>query len=332
MNTSLQNTSYTMPIETQDKTPMPEYYDDENKVVNPDEQSDEYFDSQPNTNRHDLHRPAGVDELTDEEITADVSARVLAIRECEAPNAYTLKPGPNSTLRFRLLQFGNPHRVISLSARHIVFAHGVRGCPKWTQAELGGDKTRRCPLCDALRLQVFSGRLRPVHVTHMWGYVIVLGRGTGPNLDSVDPEFIEKPYRLQFELEAKGQIYRLVKENLLIGDIDQGLELELKVSNRGVWDVRPIQAGPIQLSNIPHVRRRQLHRINRWLGDPHMWTERNPKEGFEPKTSTQHLVASDEQLIKAYQHLLAHQNHPQRWDDQFWSQMMEGSRPDLVRE
>lgn len=280
----------------------------------------------PDEDGFDLHPQAPA--LNADDDFADIVLNVPAmIREGEASNAPILKLKCGDAAKVRLLQFGEPARSISIIARHLVYQFGRLGCPKWTDAALGGDKQRSCPLCDLLRAGAYPKHLTPGLSIEIWAYALVLAVKRAGVWQDTDLESLDRPHRLRFEGTSKTRLYAEVRREPLLADEVHGTNLLIRVASPDDWQLRLLDTAPLQLSQTPHVRENQRQRIARWLGEPHMWRERQPRDGTVPACGDAYPVATDAELLTAARHLAAHNKAPRRSDKRFWEQIMEASLP-----
>jgi hypothetical protein len=280
---------------------------------------------QPNNDFNPLRRPRSADPKDD---FADIVLNVPAmIREGEASNAPILKLKCGDAAKVRLLQFGEPARSISIIARHLVYQFGRLGCPKWTDAALGGDKQRSCPLCDLLRAGAYPRYLTPGLSTEIWAYALVLAVKVRGVWQDTDLETVDRPHRLRFQGTSKIRLFAELRKAPLLADEVHGTNLLITVSSPDDWQLRLLDTAPLQLSQTPHVRENQRQRIARWLGEPHMWRERQPRDGTIPACGDAYPVATEAELLTAARHLAAHNKAPGRSTKEFWEQIMKQSLP-----
>lgn len=262
------------------------------------------------------------DEFAD--IVLDVPAM---IREGEAANAPRLKLRSGQAAKVRLLPFGRPSRSISLIGRHLVYQFGRLGCPGITDAALGGNKERPCPLCGLVRRGDYPRHLRPGPLIEVWAYALVLAVKEGDVWHDTDLETVDRPHRLQFEGTSRTRILAELRNDPLLADEEHGTNLLITVNALGNWQLRLLDRSPLQLSWIPAVRENQLRRIRAWLGEPHMWRGRQANMNDTPACGDAYPVATDKELTAAARHLASHYNAPRRSDRRFWEQLMSGSLP-----
>jgi hypothetical protein len=286
---------------------------------------DAVFDMQPNNDFNPLRRPRSADPEDD---FADIVLNVPAmIREGEASNAPMLKLKCGDAAKVRLLQFGEPARSISVITRHLVYQFGKLGCPKRTDPALGGDKQRSCPLCDLLHTGAYPKHLTPELSIEIWAYVLVLAVKKGGIWQDTDLESVDRPHRLRFEGTSKTRVHvELTKNPLLAHEVD-GTNLLIRASSVDNWQLSLLDTAPLQLSKTPHIRENQRQRIARWLGEPHMWRERQVRDGAMAACGDAYPVATEEELDAAAKNLIAHNNAPGRSNSRFWEQIMQASLP-----
>lgn len=285
----------------------------------------------PRTNFHPLHRPPELprEPDPDEDDFSDVTLDLPAmIRAGEAPNAPRLCLEAGQQAKLRLLRFGEPARSLSLIGRHLVFQFGRLGCPKATDAALGGDRTRRCPLCAICKAGTYPRYLVPQLSLEVWAYALVLATDRGQGWVYTDPETLDRPHRVRFEGAARTSVFCADRNNPDLADRERGTDLLVIARTRDNWQLRLLDQTPLRLSTLPHVRERQLERIGRWLGEPHMWAERNPPKDGPPDCGDAYPVATEPELDAAAAHLQAHHGAPSRWNQRFWDELLSGSRPD----
>ena len=276
-----------------------------------------------------LHSPPGPDEPTDEQLAAEAKSHRSCIWEGDTPNAPSLRTRPGGVYQVRFLPFSERQRLFSTSARHTIFRHGLAGCPRCTDPELGGREA--CPICEAERAEWFPEWLTPKLLFTTWTYVVLLTRNDASRQLTHDPEEIPRVYRLRLELRTWAALRRAERADPLIADLDQGTDFEMRVSHDGLGTLQAIRRGPLQLSTVDYVRRRQLHRIACLLSEPHMWVERHPKEGCRPRCGEQYPVDDQAVLEHCVKYLRAHRDAPGRFTKRFWAELMAGSLPPLER-
>jgi hypothetical protein len=238
------------------------------------------------------------------------------ISEGLSPNAPRLKLKINQKAVLRLLPFGNPPRPLSLIGKHLVYQLGVVGCPRVTDPALGGNRSTECPLCNMVKADSFPQYLTPALKFEIWAYALVLSIDEGSGWVAADLQTINKPRRLQF-----------------LGDSGLSLMLGTNIMVSAVstdnWRLDLGEIMPIRLNSDPLKEMQQWRQINRLLGEPHMWVERNPRPMYQPQSSEPRPVGSEETLRFAAAYLKAHYQAPKRSEDRFWSDMINLSKPAL---
>ena len=286
---------------------------------------DTVFDLPPKDDFNPLRRlPSSAPEDDFADIVLDDPAM---IREGEASNAPRLELKWGEAAKVRLLQFGEPARSVSVIARHLVYQFGRLGCPKLTDAALGGSKQRPCPLCDLIRAGTYQKHLTPALTLEIWAYAIVLSCKKGSVWLDTDMETVDRPHRIRFEGPSKTRLCAELRRNPHLAHEEHGTNLLITVSSPDNWQLSLLDNAPLQLSQTAYVRENQRRRIARWLGEPHMWRERQARADTVPACGDAYPVATEAELNTAARHLAAHQNAPRRSDKRFWEQIMGRSLP-----
>jgi hypothetical protein len=138
---------------------------------------------------------------------------------------------------------------------------------------------------------------------------------------------VDRPHRLRFQGTSKIRLFAELRKAPLLADEVHGTNLLITVSSPDDWQLRLLDTAPLQLSQTPHVRENQRQRIARWLGEPHMWRERQPRDGTIPACGDAYPVATEAELLTAARHLAAHNKAPGRSTKEFWEQIMKQSLP-----
>ena len=249
------------------------------------------------------------------------------ISEGLSPNAPRLKLKINQKAVLRLLPFGNPPRSLSLIGKHLVYQLGVFGCPRITDEALGGDKSVKCPLCRIIQAGSFPRYLTPAVKHEIWAYALVLSIDRGLGWEPTDLQTVIKPVRLQFEGLSGATLMRCLKSDPHIADLEHGTNLTVTAIAPDNWQLVLADKTPIYLNTDRVKEEKQWQKINRLLGEPHMWVERNPKKMHSPQCSNPRPVDSEDRLTFAANYLKAHYLAPEKSEDRFWTEMLNLSKP-----
>ncbi len=261
-----------------------------------------------------------VTELEDDFADIGLSVTAMIRERQEQRNIPQLRLEAGQKAQLRLLRFGEQERTLSVISRHLVFDLGRLGCPRRTDAVLGGDRRSPCPLCELLEAGSLPDHLKPGRKTELWAYALVLAIDRGNGWEYADPETQIQPRRLRFEGEAKLSLVHALRADPDLADLELGTNLLVIAEQAHKWQLSRLDRAPLRLSAEPIVRERQLQRLGDRLGEPYLSAH---DDG--------HLVATSEELEAAAAHLKGHQRAPARWSRRFWDELMNGSLPPWER-
>lgn len=288
---------------------------------------DEYSYDEFNSgfNESDLNdQDQSIEEFADIELSGynEISGGLI-------PNAPRLKLNTGNKVVLRLLRFGTPPRSLSLIGKHLVYQLGVFGCPRVTDEALGGDKSVECPLCRIVKAGSFPRYLTPAVKHEIWAYALVLSIDRGSGWEPADLQSVIKPVRLRLEGLSGATLMRSLKSDPQLADLEHGTNLTVTAIAPDNWQLVLADKTPICLNTDRAKEKKQWQKINRLLGEPHMWVERNPKNMSSPQCSDPRPVDSEDRLTFAANYLKARYHAPEKSEDRFWTEMLNLSKPPL---